>query len=237
MCSMSICSARCWTVYGMGLDRPANEKSPLAPLHEPHVWTKAEGDRLVQRMIAERNLPAVIVRPGTFICPGDRLHFGRSADRLRAGKGLIVGPGRNALPFIDVADVVQGMLLALDQQRALGQIYNLTTDEPMTQEEYLRATAKAVGANPLWIHVPYHSLYAAAVVAERAAKLTRMRRPLITRLGVALFGTSNRHAIDKARLDLGYSPTVPMREGVQRAAAWYRQERVRVRIAVPPDSG
>jgi nucleoside-diphosphate-sugar epimerase len=42
-----------------------------------------------------------------------------------------------------------------------------------------------------------------------------------TRLGVKLFGTDNRHAIDKARRELGYTPRVSLREGVRRAAAWY----------------
>src|SRR5205807_1065441 len=80
-----------WTVYGMNLGRPAHEDFPLRPFHEPYAVTKAEGDRLIQRLIREAGLPAVIIRPGTFFGPGDRLHFGRTADRLRAGRGLIVG--------------------------------------------------------------------------------------------------------------------------------------------------
>jgi len=60
----------------------------------------------VQRMIADDHLPAVIIRPGTFFGPGDRLHFGRMADRLRAGKGIVVGRGDNALPFVYGTDVV-----------------------------------------------------------------------------------------------------------------------------------
>jgi len=45
---------------------------------------------------------------------------------------------------------------------------------------------------------------------------------MVTRLGVKLFGTDNRHAIDKARRELGYTPRVSLREGVRLAAAWYR---------------
>ncbi len=36
-----------------------------------------------------------------------------------------------------------------------------------------------------------------------------------------LFGTSNRHAIDKARRELGYAPRVTLQEGVRLAASWY----------------
>ena len=121
-----------WTVYGMALGRPADEDFPLRPFGEPYARTKAAGDLAVQRMIADDGLAAVIVRPGTFFGPGDRLHFGRIADRLRAGKGVIVGSGDNALPFVYVTDVVKGLLLALDRERALGQAYNITSDRPLT---------------------------------------------------------------------------------------------------------
>jgi hypothetical protein len=48
---------------------------------------------------------------------------------------------------------------------------------------------------------------------------------VVTRLGVTLFGTDNRHAIDKARRELSYTPRVGLREGVRIAAAWYRATR------------
>jgi nucleoside-diphosphate-sugar epimerase len=163
------------------------------------------------------------VRPGTFFGPGDQLHFGRMADRLRAGRGVIVGSGDNALPFVYVTDVVQGLLLALDHQHALGQAYNITNDRPLTQKQFLDAIAREVGASRPRVHVPYRALYGAGYAAEVLGRLVRShRQPVVTRLGVKLFGTDNRHAIDKARRELGFSPQVSLEDGVRRAAAWYR---------------
>jgi nucleoside-diphosphate-sugar epimerase len=217
-----------WTVYGMALGQPAREDFPLRPFPEPYALTKAAGDRVVQRLIAQEHLPAVILRPGTFFGPGDRLHFGRMADRVRAGKGLIVGSGRNALPFVYVSDIVQGLLLAAEHAQAVGQAYNITTDQPLTQEEFLCAIAQELGVAPPRLHAPYPALYAAAVAAEQAARLTHSRRqPVVTRLGVTLFGTDNRHALDKARRELGYTPRVSLREGVRLAATWYREPAAR----------
>jgi nucleoside-diphosphate-sugar epimerase len=214
-----------WTVYGMALGKPAREDFPLTPFREPYAITKAAGDRLVQRMIVEDRLPAVIVRPGTFFGPGDHLHFGRMADRLRSGRGIIVGSGDNALPFVYVTDVVRGLLRALDHEDAIGQAYNITNDRPLTQRELLDAIAREVGASPPRLRVPYHALYAAGYLAERLAVITRSKRqPVVTRLGVKLFGTDNRHAIDKARRELGYSPKVALKDGVRLAASWYRTQ-------------
>jgi nucleoside-diphosphate-sugar epimerase len=149
------------------------------------------------------------------------------ADRLRAGRGVIVGSGKNAVPFVYITDAVQGLLLALDRPDAVGQAYNLGNDAPLTQEELLRAIAEEIGAPAPLVRVPYSALYATAYLAERAVLLTRSRRkPILTRLGVAIFGADNRHAIDKARRELGYSPAVSVREGIRRAAAWYSGEYV-----------
>ncbi|HEY4388107.1 MAG TPA: NAD-dependent epimerase/dehydratase family protein, partial [Ktedonobacteraceae bacterium] len=76
-----------FTIYNMMVGRPVTEDDPLAPLDEPYSLTKAQGDRLVQRMIREKHLPAVIIRLGALLGPGDSLNFGRLADRVRAGKG------------------------------------------------------------------------------------------------------------------------------------------------------
>jgi nucleoside-diphosphate-sugar epimerase len=212
------------SVYGIALGRPADEGSPLAPFRDPYPITKARGDMAVQQMIADDRLPAVIVRPDQIFGPGDRLHFGRIADRLRAGRGIIVGPGDNALPLVYVTDVVQGILLALDHERAAGQAYNITNDRPLTQKQLMHAIARELGTGPPRLHVPYHALYAAGYAAERLAKVTRSsRRPPVTRLGVAFFGTDNRYSIDKARRELGYAPRVALREGIRLTANWYRQ--------------
>lgn len=209
-------------VYNMAIGRPVTEEEPLAPLDEPYCMTKAEGDKLVQRLIAEEGLPAAIIRPGTLFGPGDRLNFGRMADRVHAGKSIIIGSGNNAVPFVYVSDMVQGLLLALDHPRAVGQAYNICNDQPLTQVGLLTAIAQELGVAPPRIHAPYFPLYAAAFAAERLANLSGNRiPPFVTRHGVKLYGADNRLSVEKARRELGFAPKVPLREGVQRTAAWY----------------
>jgi len=207
-----------WTVYGVDCGEPCHEDRPLSPFPEPYALSKAEGDRVVQRLMADEGLPAVIIRPGTFFGPGDRLHFDRIAERLRARRGIIVGRGDNALPMVYVSDVVQGLLLAIDHPAAVGGAFNITTDAPLTQQEFFEATASAIGAPPPRVHVPYRALYVAAAIAERMWSRSS-RQPPLTRLGVSVFGASNVHAIDKAREALGYRPRVPVGEGIRLAAS------------------
>ncbi len=212
-----------WTIYGMDRGWPLTEEVTPAPRNDPYWVTKAQGDLLVQRMIDKDHLPAAIIRPGTIFGVGDRLNFGRTADKVRAGKGPVLGSGRNFLPLVYVTDVVQGLLLCADHDRAQGQAFNITNDQPLTQGEFLNAIAQDLGAAPPRLHVPYTAAYALAYAAERAVKFTGAKHPLVTRHGVTLYGTDNRHSIDKARTELGYEPQVGIREGVQLACAWYRE--------------
>jgi nucleoside-diphosphate-sugar epimerase len=225
-----------WTIYGMALGRVVNENSPPAPWHDPYWITKAQGEMLVQRMITEGHLPAVIIRPGTIFGVGDRLNFGRIADKLRSGRGVVIGSGRNSLPLVYVTDVVQGLLLAADRENAVGQAYNITNDQLLTQEEFLCSIAHELGVAPPRWHIPYHAAYALAYVAERGFRLAGMKHPIVTRHGVILFGTDNRHSIEKARHELGYVPKVSLREGVRKAAAWYRQQQAAATPVVPADA-
>jgi nucleoside-diphosphate-sugar epimerase len=211
------------SVYKQGLGVPVDETSPLAPPADPYAVTKAAGDSLVQRLIAEEHLPASIVRTSTIFGPGDHLNFGRIADRLLAGTGIVIGSGRNRVSFAYVDDVVRGLLLVLEDEAAAGEIYNITDDSGPTQAELLREIADQLGAEMPRIHVPYRLLYSTAFLAERLAQATRSEHAAVTRFGVMLYGADNRFAIDKARAALGYEPRVSLREGASIAAEWYRE--------------
>ncbi|TMB87692.1 MAG: NAD-dependent epimerase/dehydratase family protein [Chloroflexi bacterium] len=157
------------SIYGMGAPREVDESFPLRPFADPYPVTKAEGDALVRRMITEDRLPAVIIRPDQIFGPGDHLHFGHMADRLRSARSIIVGRGHNRMPFVYVSDAVQGLMLAIDHPRAIGNAYNITNDKRLTQQQLLEAIADGIGVKPPRLHVPYRLLYAAGYAAERAA--------------------------------------------------------------------
>ncbi len=209
------------TVYGLGYGRFLTENDALRPDPDPYSITKAEGDRLMRRLMINSEVETVILRPGTFFGPGDRLHFGRMAQKVRDGKGLIIGRGDNALPFCYVTDVVQGFLLAAYHENAPGNVYNITNDQPLTQQEMFNAIADAVGGKRPTLHLPYLPIYYGSIVAEKVVARVTRTKPIVTQLGAMMFGSDNRHSIEKARRELGFEPKVSLREGIKLAAAWF----------------
>ncbi len=225
------------TVYGLGYGRFLTENDALRPDPDPYSLTKAEGDRLMRRLMLNSNVETVILRPGTFFGPGDRLHFGRMAQKMKDGKGVIIGRGDNALPFCYVTDIVQGFMLAAYHENAPGNVYNITNDRPLTQQEIFYAIADAVGGVRPTRHLPYLPIYYGSIVAEKVvARITRTK-PIVTQLGAMMFGSDNRHSVEKARRELGYEPEVDLREGIQLAAEWFNADGMEQPLITQPLAG
>lgn len=209
------------TVYGLGYGRFLTEKDALRPDPDPYSLTKAEGDRMMRRLMLNSEVETVILRPGTFFGPGDRLHFGRMAQKMKDGKGVIIGRGDNALPFCYVTDVVQGFMLAAYHENAPGNVYNITNDRPLTQLEMFNAIADAVDGVRPTRHLPYLPIYYGSIVAEKVVARVTRTKPIVTQLGAMMFGSDNRHSVEKARRELGYEPKVELRTGITLAAEWF----------------
>ena len=208
-------------VYGLGHGHFLTERDPLRPDSHPYSVTKAEGDRLMRRLMLNSDVETVILRPGSFFGPGDRLNFGRMAQRMKDGKGVIIGRGDNYLPFCYITDVVQGFLLAAYHEKAPGNVYNITNDRPLTQQEMFDAIADGVRGTRPTRHLPFVPLYYGSIVAEKVVAPLTLREPFVTTHGVLMFGGDNRHSIEKARRDLGYEPEVDLRTGVRLASEWF----------------
>jgi nucleoside-diphosphate-sugar epimerase len=86
--------------------------------------------------------------------------------------------------------------------------------------ENFDAIADEVGGKRSTRHLPYMPLYYGSMVEEKVAHIMHTK-PIVTRLGVMMLGTDNKHSVEKARRELGYEPQVDLREGISLAAAWF----------------
>jgi len=210
------------TVHGNDVHGAADETSPFRAERNPYSRTKIAGERLLDRLAPEE-LGVTIVRPGWIYGPRDAASFGRFATMIRDGRMVVIGSGANALPLVYVMDVARGVVMAARHDAARGRAYVLVNDEPVTQREYLDAIADALGVAHPTRRIPYRLALLAGAGAETTWRaLHRTSAPPIMRYGVQMLGGDNRFSIARARAELGFSPEVSMREGVERGIAWYR---------------
>jgi nucleoside-diphosphate-sugar epimerase len=149
--------------YGDGLNH--KESDPLAPdYHEnPYVRHKATSERLLFRMHAQTGLPVVTFRPPFVYGPGNPFYREQFFwDRLRAGRPVIIpGDGHRLMQFVYVKDLVDAMVRAMTEPRAVGEAFNIGEPKPLTQVDYVEKLARAANVEPTLVRIPRDTIAAA----------------------------------------------------------------------------
>jgi 2'-hydroxyisoflavone reductase len=142
--------------YGDGLNH--KESDPLAPDYHanPYVRHKAGTERLLFRMHSQSGLPVVTFRPPFIYGPGNPFYREQFFwDRLRAGRPVVIpGDGHRLMQFVYISDLVQSMVRAMDEPRAVGEAFNIGDPKPCTQAELVEKLAKVAGVEPTLARVP-----------------------------------------------------------------------------------
>jgi dihydroflavonol-4-reductase len=200
--------------------QPIDEATPCQPADD-YQRSKLEGERLAWAASAAGGLEVVILRPGAYYGPGGRYAFNRLfvEDPL---KGLLIqvhGGRRITFPAF-APDVAQACTLAL-ASGAAGETYNIC-GEPLTHRAVNAAVSAAAGLPRLRVNVPAGLMLALARWQTRRAERTG-REPYYP-VNLALYVFQDwRVCSDKARRDLGFSPT-PFAVGARATVEWYWQE-------------
>ena len=164
--------------------------------------------------------PVVIVNPTLPIGPGD---LGRSPptqmilDFCRGRRREYLDAELN---LIDVRDVAEGMVRAMQRGRT-GRRYLLGHENLSIHEVFLRLARLTGLPEPRW-RVPYGVALTAAYVSEFLADVVTHRTPAATVTGVKL--TRRRMHFDARRSleELGLEPR-PVAQSLADAVAWFRQ--------------
>ncbi len=181
--------------------------------------SKVAAERLVQRMVAEQGLPAVIVNPSTPIGPRDIKPTPTGRIIVEAAAGRMPGFVDTALNFVHVEDVARGHLLALEHGR-VGELYILG-GQNASLAELLAAIAAIVGRRPPRLRIPRPPLYPLAWLAEAAARLNG-REPFVTLDGLRMAKYRMIFSSAKAERELGYHAR-PYGDGLRDAIDWFRR--------------
>jgi nucleoside-diphosphate-sugar epimerase len=142
--------------YGDGLNH--KESDPLAPDYhaDPYVRHKATTERLLFRMHSHTGLPVVTFRP-PFVYGANNPFYREPFfwDRLRAGRPIVIpGDGHRLMQFAYVHDVVQAMVRAMVEPKAIGEAFNIADTKPLTQVEVVEKLAKAANVEPTLARIP-----------------------------------------------------------------------------------
>jgi len=163
-------------------------------------------------------LPVVIVNPTAPIGDHDfkPTPTGRIVlDFLRRAMPAFIDTGLN---FVDVRDVAEGHLLALERGRD-GERYILGS-ENLTLEQFFGRLSAVSGLPAPRRRIPYAAAYAAALLSTGWARLTG-RPPRAPLDGVRMARKKMFVSSARAMRELGYDPG-PIDDALRRAVEWFR---------------
>ena len=205
-------------VHGVTGKTPAAEDAPFAPTN-PYEETKLQGELLALKACKEDGLPVSVARPGLVYGPGD-LHLLGFFSSIKKGRPCLIDGGKALIHPIYIDDMTAAFLLCAERPQAIGHSYNIAGDHPVSFRELAAAIARSLGKPlpkgdiPLWLANLASDVFALVPgMNGENAPLTRSRVKFLT--------NSRVYNIGRARSELGFAPTMPLEEGMQRTAEWY----------------
>lgn len=184
----------------------------------PYCRSKFLAERHAMKL-ARRGAPIVIVNPTLPIGPGD---WGRSPptqmilDFCRGKRREYLDAELN---LIDVRDVAEGMVRALQRGRT-GRRYLLGHENLSIREVFVRLAGLTGLPEPRW-RVPYSVALTAAYVSEFVADVMTHRAPAATVTGVKLTRRCMHFNAQRSLEELGLQPRSTA-QSLADAVAWFR---------------
>jgi dihydroflavonol-4-reductase len=199
---------------------PADESVPLSVEQGIGAYkrSKIAAERLVEAMVRDDRLPAVIVNPSTPIGPRDVKPTPTGRIIVEAACGRLPGFLDTGLNFVHVDDVAEGHLAAL-RRGVIGERYILS-GENVVLADMLAEVARLVGRRAPRFRIPRAVVIPVAYLAEANAWLTG-REPFTTLDGLRLAEHHMFFTAAKAERELGFSAR-SYRQALADAIDWFR---------------
>jgi nucleoside-diphosphate-sugar epimerase len=165
--------------------------------------TKLEAHKLVKRMVAERDLPAIIVQPGGVYGPGDTSQVADLLEQFFAGRLPLMPFPELGICLSHVEDIAGGILLALDAGK-LGETY-VISGPATTMREAIETVAAASGRKAPKRALPVSLMKAmipfGPLVGKMMGQPPNLRELISSGDGVTFWAS-----YEKAGRELGYAP-------------------------------
>lgn len=156
-------------VYGKSTKIPFSETDDLVlgstyNSRWAYACSKAIDEFLALAYFRERQLPVTIVRFFNTVGPRQTGRYGMVLptfvrQALLNEPVTVYGTGAQSRCFGHVADIVDGLLLLLDCDRASGEIFNLGNTEEVSIEVLARKVIAACESTSAIVHIPYSEAY------------------------------------------------------------------------------
>jgi nucleoside-diphosphate-sugar epimerase/predicted dehydrogenase len=182
-----------------------------------YTQAKTEAEKIVSDAVRDRQLHAVVLRPGRVFGPGMTLLTPEVARRL-GNFFVILGDGTRELPLVYVEDVVNAILLAAENSKFDGRVFHIVDRTHVSQNQLVRDYILKNAKGAKVVHVPVAILYSLAAGLEVLSKVLKRSVPLtVYRVKSAL--ARMQFDCSRAEKEIGWQPHVGIASGLEETMA------------------
>jgi nucleoside-diphosphate-sugar epimerase len=217
-------------VYGRSVrSKPQriDEDFPFADLPASDFYgrSKRQAEATIDGLVEERGLAAVCLRPCVIYGERDRTFLPHVVRILERGFAPLVGPGTNTLSVVYAGNVADAVLAALEHPQVTGPI-NVTNDGVITQREFFSGVGSALGRRVRLVRIPVSLAYLFAATRQGIRKLYAPNKyPGFGPTAVRFLTDDNPYSSERARKELGWTPTTKHADAIAQSIRWFLQER------------
>jgi UDP-glucose 4-epimerase len=194
--------------------KPFTEEDPPAPV-EPYARSKWEAEQTLRRQAGETGVKTVVVRPPLIYGPGVKGNFLRLLRLASSGIPLPIGSIRNRRNFVGVQNLCDLLILCTENPRAAGQLYLAADPDVHSTADLFRALCNGLNRPCRLWPVPVALIKGIVRITGFEGQFNKLCGSLEV-------------CSDKARNELGWTPSVPFEEEIARTTSWFlRHERAR----------
>lgn len=207
--------------YGFDFADGVDETDPVRVSGYSYVDTKVNSEHVVLAAEAAGEIATTIIRPGDVWGPASRPWTIIPLEMIAKGRMVLPAHGRGVFSPVHVDNLVDGMMLAIASQQAIGQIFNVTDGYGISCSDYFGRLAAMAGRKVRTLPTP------AALALTRALGTIQSGVGMPSELTAATIGMLSRrgtYSVDKARTVLGYEPIVSLDDGMAGVEQWARTE-------------
>jgi nucleoside-diphosphate-sugar epimerase len=198
---------------GPSLDgKPVDEDYPPRPV-SVYGKSKRKAEETVKSYWDR--IPSVIIRPPAVFGP-------RDTDFLvmfkMISKGIFPFWGKCTYSMLYIDDLVQGIILAAENNNAKGKTFFLAHKMVYSNEDIAREISESLGVKPVRIRLPRSLFPVLGFIGQKFDK-----KGIINRDRLIDFGFTNwTCTTDMAEKELGFTAKTELREGIKWTADWYK---------------
>jgi nucleoside-diphosphate-sugar epimerase len=215
-------------VYGYPGARAIEETYVPTGFQNWYAQTKRDAEQEVRRARQTNALQVVILRPATVYGPRSHEVIGEMARAIMRGHMLLVDGGRAIAGLTYVENLTDAAVLALREDGALGEAFNLTDGLPITWRQFLDDLADGLGCRRARWSLPLGVAQGLALVLEQSYRLVHKTlrvttSPLLSRQAVQVLGRHQDFTNQKAQALLGWAPRVDYPGGLEATLSWLQE--------------